>query len=159
MNFKDLSEKKKQQLHDQLLLYAKSIGGEELFFQMVKDIRIEGLELFSDKSTKFRFNGGNISWNKYIYKDTFALFIKALNIEGDILGGLKAKKQKSMLNMLKTLKPIIIKIKPKNMKDGEGFTLSMVETDIKDKAIISLMFKIIFVYPLEFTKEVLDYTS
>ncbi len=159
MNFKDLSEKKKQQLHDQLLLYAKSIGGEELFFQMVKDIRIEGLELFSDKSTKFRFNGGNISWNKYIYKDTFALFIEALNIEGDILGGLKAKKQKSMLNMLKTLKPIIIKVKPKNMKDGEGFTLSMVETDIKDKATISLMFKIIFVYPLEFTKEVLDYTS
>ena len=43
------------------------------------------------------------------------------------------------------------------MKDGEGFTLSIVETDIKDKATISLMFKIIFFYSIDFAKDALAY--
>jgi len=156
MKITDLSDKQKSQLHDEITSYAKSIGGEKVFLQMLEDIREEGVELLADRSTKFRFNGGNMSWNKYIYKDTFALFLDALKSEGDMFDGLKAKKQKSMLNMLKTLKPVIIKVKPKNMKDGEGFTLSIVETDNKDKATISMMFKIVFVYPIEFAKELLN---
>jgi hypothetical protein len=71
--------------------------------------------------------------------------------------GLKPKKQKTTLNMLKTLKPVIIRVKPKNIKDGDGFTLSIVETDIKDNATISLMFKIIFFYDIKFAKDALDY--
>jgi len=156
MKITDLSDKQKSQLHDEITSYAKNIGGEKVFLQMLEDIREEGVELLADRSTKFRFNGGNMSWNKYIYKDTFTLFLDALKSEGDMFDGLKAKKQKSILNMLKTLKPVIIKVKPKNMKDGEGFTLSIVETDNKDKATISMMFKIVFVYPVEFAKKLLN---
>jgi hypothetical protein len=156
MTLTDLSEKQKSQLYEEITFHAKSIGGEKVFLQMIEDIREEGVELLADKSTKFRFNGGNMSWNKYIYKDTLALFLDALKSEENMFDGLKAKKQKSMLNMLKTLKPVIIKIKPKNIKDGEGFTLSIVETDRKDKASISLMFKIVFVYPVEFARELLN---
>jgi hypothetical protein len=157
MNFKDLSDKNKQQLQSEMLSHAKSIGGEDIFLNMIRDVQAEGIELLSDRSTKFRFEGGNMSWNKYIYKDTFALFVEALDMQGDMFDGLKAKKQKSMLNMLKTLKPVIIRVKPKNMKDGEGFTLSIVETDIKDKATISLMFKIVFIYSEEVAREILKY--
>ena len=157
MIFTDLSEKQKTQLHEEITTHAKSIGGEKIFLQMIEDIRKDGgVELLGDKSTKFRFNGGNMSWSKYIYQDTFALFLKALKSEGDMFDGLKVKQQKSVLNMLKTLKPVIIRIKPKNMKDGEGFTLSIVETDNKDKASISLMFKIVFVYDEEFAKKLLS---
>ena len=157
MNFTDLSEKSREQLHEEILSCAQNIGGKNVFLQMIEDIRENGAGLLSEKSTVFRFNGGNISWNKYIYKDTLALLAKAVKAEGDMFDGLKPKKQKSTLNMLKTLKPVIIRVKPKNMKDGEGFTLSIVETDLKDNATISLLFKIIFFYPIGFAKEALAY--
>ncbi len=157
MNFTDLSPKDKKQLHEEIVSHAHNIGGENVFLQMVEDIREAGMILLLEKSTAFRFNGGNINWSKSIYKDTLTLLLEALKSDGDMFEGLKVKKQKSMLNMLKTLKPVIIRVKPKNMKDGEGFTLSIVETDIKDKATISLMFRIIFFEPIGFTKEALAY--
>lgn len=157
MNFTDLSEKNRKQLHEEILSNAENVGGKDVFLQMIEDIKKDGSTLLSEKSTAFRFNSGNISWNKAIYKDTLALLIKAMKVDGDMLEGMKFKKQKSTLNMLKTLKPVIIRVKPKNMKDGEGFTLSIVETDIKDKATISLMFKIIFFYSISFAKDALAY--
>ena len=157
MTFSKLSQMQKEQLHHQITSFATSIGGDAIFFQLLEDIRSSGIELLADKSTKFRFNGGNISWNKYIYKDTFALFIEALDEKKDMFSGLKAKKQKTMLNMLKTLKPVVIKIKPKNMKDGEGFIVSIIETDDKNNANISLIFKIIFLYNIKFSKKLLAY--
>lgn len=157
MNFTDLSEKNRKQLHEEILSNAQNIGGKNVFLQMIEDIRENGTGLLLEKSTAFRFNGGNISWNKAIYKDTLALLFEAIKVDGDMFEGLKPKKQKATLNMLKTLKPVIIRVKPKNMKDGEGFTLSIVETDIKDKATISMMFKIIFFYPISFAKEALAY--
>ncbi len=157
MNFTDLSEKNKQQLHKEILSNAESIGGTDIFLQMIEDIRENRTDLLLERSTAFRFNGGNISWNKSIYKDKLALLLEVVKVDGDMFEGLKAKKQKSTLNMLKTLKPVIIKVRPKNIKDGEGFTLSIVETDIKDKATISLMFKIVFFFPISFAKEALAY--
>ncbi len=157
MNFTDLSEKNKQQLHKEILSNAENIGGKNIFLQMIEDIRENRTDLLLERSTAFRFNGGNISWNKSIYKDKLALLLEVVKVDGDMFEGLKAKKQKSTLNMLKTLKPVIIKVRPKNIKDGEGFTLSIVETDIKDKATISLMFKIVFFYPIDFAKEALAY--
>ncbi len=157
MNFIDLSEKNRKQLHKEILSNAENIGGKDIFLQMIEDIRKNGTNLLLEKSTTFSFNGGNISWNKSIYKDTFSLLLEAVKVNGDMFEGLKPKKQKSTLNMLKTLKPVIIKVKPKNIKDGEGFTLSIVETDIKDNATISLMFEIIFFYPTKFAKVALDY--
>jgi hypothetical protein len=157
MNFTDLSEKNRKQLHEEILSHAENLGGKNVFLQMIEDIRANGTNLLLEKSTAFRFNGGNISWTKSIYKDTLALLFEAVKADGDMFDGLKPKKQKSTLNMLKTLKPVIIRVKPKNMKDGEGFTLSIVETDIKDNATISLMFKIIFFYPIDFAKKALAY--
>ena len=157
MNFTDLSEKNKKLLHTEILSNAENIGGKNVFLQMIEDIREHEASLLSDKSKAFHFNGGNISWNKAIYKDTLALLFEVIKVDGDMFEGLKPKKQKTTLNMLKTLKPVIIRVKPKNMKDGEGFTLSIVKTDIKDNASISLMFKIIFFYHIGFAKEALAY--
>ena len=157
MNFTDLSDREKKQLHKEILANAQNLGGENIFLQMIEDIREGGKDLLSERSTAFRFNGGNISWNKFIYKETLSLLLSAVKIDGDMFDGLKPKKQKTTLNMLKTLKPVIIRVKPKNVKDGEGFTLSIVETDIKDNATISLMFKIIFFYDIKFAKDALDY--
>lgn len=157
MNFTDLSERNREQLHKEILSHAENLGGKNAFLLMIEDIREDGGSLLSERSTAFRFNGGNISWNKSIYKETLALLFEALKADGDMFEGLKAKKQKSMLNMLRTLKPVIIRVKPKNMKDGEGFTLSIVETDLKDNATISIMFKIIFFYPIDFAKKALAY--
>ncbi len=157
MNFTDLSEKNRKKLHEEILSNAKNLGGKDVFLQMIEDIRKNGTSLLLEKSTAFSFDGGNISWNKSIYKDTFALLLEAVKVKGDMFEGLNPKKQKATLNMLKTLNPLIIKVKPKNIKDGEGFTLSIVETDTKNNSTISLMFEIIFFYPIEFAKVALDY--
>ncbi len=157
MKLTDLSEKNRKQLNEEILSHSKNLGGKDIFLKMIENIQENGIRLLAEKSTDFRFDGGNISWDKSIYKDTLALLFEALNADEDIFDGLKPKKQKSMLNMLKTLKPVTIGIKPKNIKDGKGFTLSIIETDIKDNATISLMFKIIFFYPIDFAKEVLAY--
>jgi hypothetical protein len=157
MNFRDLSEEQKKQLHNEILSYSDSLGGKNIFLRMIENIKEEGIILLSERSTKFRFDGGYLSLNKFMYNETLALLVEALKQDGDIFDGLKPKKQKSMLNMLRTLKPIKLRVKPKNMKDGDGFSFNILSEDAKDSTTISLMFKIIFFYNIEFAKKALSY--
>ncbi len=59
--------------------------------------------------------------------------------------------------MLKTLKPIVLTIKPKNIKEGEGFTLAIIDTRDSEKTKISLMFKILFFHNIAFAKKALAF--
>lgn len=59
--------------------------------------------------------------------------------------------------MMKTLKPIKLEIRPKNKADGEGFNLSIIDTSNEDEIKISLLFKIIFFYNINFVKDILKY--
>ena len=59
--------------------------------------------------------------------------------------------------MLKTLKPIVLTIKPKNQKEGEGFKLAIIDTADSEKTKISLMFKILFFHNIEFAKKALAF--
>ena len=161
MNYIDLSIEEKTALHRDILAHATAIGGKNFLLQMIEDVKtVEEDSPLVSKDKHFSFSKGFISWNKVIYKETFDLLLTAIlteEREGDVIKGLKERDQKRVTNMLKTLKPIVITIKPKNLKDGEGFTLPIIDTSDAEKTKISLMFKILFFHNIQFAKKALAF--
>jgi hypothetical protein len=160
MNFNDLSLDEKKSLHTEILSHATHLGGKNFLLQLIEDTkRVEDSPLVS-KDKHFSFAKGFVTWNKVIYKETFDLLLTAIitqEREGDAFKGFKEKDQKRILNMFKTLSPVILTIKPKNIKDGEGFTLPIIEQEEGKDTRISLMFKILFFHNIEFAKKALAF--
>jgi len=160
MNFIDLSPEEKTALHTELLSHATNLGGKNFLLQLIEDVKtVEDSPLVA-KDKHFSFSKGFITWNKAIYKETFDLLLTAIiteEREGDVLKGLKERDQKRVTNMLKTLKPLIITIKPKNIKEGEGFSIPIIDTSDAEKTKISLMFKVLFFHNIEFAKKALAF--
>ena len=162
MNFIDLDKETKEQLHTQILSNAMSIGGKNFFLQMIEDIKKAKPNALLNKSAKFHYLEGSISWKKSIYKDTLTLLFNAMQKEekdGDMLEGLNPRKYKTTMNMMRTLKPIELKVRPKNLKYGDGFDLSILDISQEKKTKVSLMFKIIFFYNIDFAKKALSLST
>jgi len=160
MNFIDLSKEEKEALHTEILANAVSIGGKNFLLQLIEDVKREDDNPLSSKEKHFSFSKGFISWNKVIYKETLDQLFTAIltqEREGDVFAKLKEKEKKRVTNMLKTLKPITITIKPKNQKEGEGFSFSIVDMADEKKSKISLMFTILFFHNIDFAKKALNY--
>lgn len=77
--------------------------------------------------------------------------------DSDFLQTLKPKAKKNTINMMKTLKPVLIDIKPKNELEGQGFSLNIIDSRNEEDIKISLLFKIVFFYNISFAKEVISY--
>ena len=160
MNFHKLEKETKEKLHKDLLSNAMSIGGKNTFLQLIEDIRAIEEEPLLIKIRVLSYAKGKIKWNKSIYKDNHILLLEAIKKEekdGNILVGLTPKKQKSIINMLKTLNPLTFTVKPKNQNDGVGFTFKVIDFRDKENSKIDMMFKIIFFYNIDFAKQVLKY--
>ncbi len=160
MNFIDLSKEEKEALHAELVSHATKLGGKNFLLQLIEDVKRTQESPLVNKDKHFSFSKGFVTWNKAIYKETFDLLLTAIitqEREGDVLKGLKERDQKRVTNMLKTLKPIVLTIKPKNVKEGEGFSLPIIDTSDAQKTKISLMFKILFFHNIEFAKKALGY--
>ncbi len=160
MNFHKLETQTKIKLHKDLLSNAMSIGGKNIFLQLIEDIREIEENPLTLKTRVISYAKGKIKWNKAIYKDTHILLLEAIKKEekdGNILEGLTPKKQKAMTNMLKTLNPLTFTIKPKNQNDGVGFTFKIIDFSDTKHTKIDMMFKIIFFYNIDFAKQVLRY--
>ena len=160
MNFIDLSQEAKIALHAEISSQAAALGSKNSLLQMIEDTKtVESSPLVS-KDKHFSFSKGFISWNKVIYQETFDLLLTAIlteEREGDVLKGLKERDQKRVTNMLKTLKPLILTIKPKNIKEGKGFTIPIIDTSDAAQTKISLMFKVLFFHNIEFAKKALAF--
>ena len=76
--------------------------------------------------------------------------------DGDMINGLKPKEYKITMNMMKILKPITVTINPKDEECG-GFSFPILDTTEPKKTKMSLIFKILFFYNIEFAKEALNY--
>lgn len=157
MNFHKLDTQIKQKLHKDLLSNAMSIGGKNIFLQMIEDLRKIEEEPLINKTRVISYAKGKIKWDKTIYKETYELLLEVINKEDNLLDGLTHKKQKNVINMLKTLNPLTFIVKPKNQNDGVGFTFKIIDSSDKGNSKIDMMFKIIFLYKIEFAKQVLKY--
>ncbi|MFA9373426.1 hypothetical protein [Poseidonibacter sp.] len=162
MIFNDLELETKKELHKELTTYANSIGGINYFLSMLEEIRKEKPNCLLNKTATFPYSQGKISWNKSIYKDTLTLLFSAMRKEekdGDMLSGISTNDYRNTMNMMKTLKPVGLTIRPKNSEDGEGFSFSILDASQSKKTKVSLIFKIIFFYNVDFAKNVLTYEN
>ena len=160
MKFSDLREEEKEAIHQALSNAAEKLGGKNFLLQLIEDVKKEAQSPLHNKEKHFSFSKGFVTWNKALYKETLDLLFTAIlreEREGTLLEGLKPKEQKRVENMLKTVSPVLLTVKPKNMKDGEGFSLSIVKRHETGETEISLLFKALFFYNIEFAKKALSY--
>jgi len=160
MKFNELTDEQQQKLHDEILQNALKIGGKNSFLSMIEDIRATKPNPLLNKTGIFHYSNGRIIWEKAIYKDTLTLLLDSLKKfekDGSLVKGLNPRKYKTTTNMMKTLKPIKIKISPKNKNSGEGFEFPIFDKIDGENSTISIMFKIIFFYNIDFAKKVLSF--
>lgn len=162
MNFNELDVERKNQLHEEVKQFAMSIGGTNVFLQMIEDIKKEKPHALLNKSCVFHFAKAKLNWNKQIFKESLDQLFTAMRKEerdGDMLNGLNPKDYKDTMNMMRTLKPISIKVTPKKEEDLLGFTFSILDTSVEKKTKVSMIYKIIFFYHVDFAKDILTYKN
>ena len=160
MNFNELTLETKNQLHVEVKRLAMSIGGTNVFLQMIEDIKKEKPHALLNKSCVFHFAKAKLNWNKQIFKESLEQLFTAMRKEerdGDMLNGLNPKDYKDTMNMMRTLKPILIKVTPKKEEELLGFTFPILDTSVEKKTKVSMIYKIIFFYHVDFAKDILTY--
>ncbi len=160
MNFNDLDLKTKKELHEEVTQLATDIGGANVFLQMIEDIKKEQPHALLNKSCVFHFSKAKLNWNKQIFKESLTQLFSAMRKEereGDMLNGLESKDHKETMNMMRTLKPITIRVTPKKNEELRGFAFSILDTSVEKKTKVSMIYKIIFFYHIDFAKDILTY--
>lgn len=162
MDFNKLPEITKQQLHDEVLKCANSIGGKNFFLQMIEDIKKEKPSPLINKSGTFHFSKGKVNLSKSIFKETHTLLFDAIRREektGDMLNGINPKEYKSVMNMMRTLSHVQISVNSSDEENNEGFTFDILDTKEEKKTKVTFLFKLIFFYHIEEAKKALNYKS
>ena len=162
MNFKHLEIEQKEQLHKELTSYAQSLGGTNFFLQLIEDIKKEKPSPLLNKTSIYHYSKGKMTWNKAIYKDTLELLHSTIRLEEkdeNFFESLKPRVQKTTKNMMRALKPVTIEVQPKSALEGEGFSLNIIDSSDEENIKISLIYKIIFFYNVDFAKQALTYTA
>ena len=73
MNFNQLNEEQKEQLHKQTMELTENLGGVSFFLQMIEDIKKEKPHPLLNKSCVFHFSKGKLNWNKQLFKESINL--------------------------------------------------------------------------------------
>ena len=110
MNFNQLAEEQKLQLHNQAMELATNLGGVNFFLQMIEDVKAEKPHALLNKSCVFHFSKGKLNWNKQVFKESTNLLFTAMRKEekdGDMLNGLEAKDYKETMNMMRDRKSVV----------------------------------------------------
>lgn len=162
MNFIDLDLKTKIELHKEVMQLATSIGGINVFLQMIEDIKNEKPQALLNKSCVFHFAKAKLNWNKQIFKESLNSLFEAMRREekdGDMLNGVNPKDYKETMNMMRTLKPITIRVTPKKEEELKGFAFSILDTSVEKQTKVSMIYKIIFFYHVDFAKDILTFKN
>jgi hypothetical protein len=136
-----------------------SVGGMNSYLSLIDSTRDTKPNGLMNKTAIFHYPSGTLNWEKSIYKDTLTELFSAMRREekdGDMLNGLKPKEYKNTMNMMRILKPINITVNPKDEKYS-GFSFPILDTSEAKKTKISMIFKILFFYNIEFAKAAIAY--
>ncbi len=161
-DFNALSDEDKKIRHREILQYAESFGGQNLFLHLIEAIRESKPHPLVAVNSEFNMELGSIKWNKVIFNDKLLLLQKARINEtkqNNLLPQKDEKSYKKILNLVRTLKPIVFHIKPKNMEDGRGFFFQIFEIIDKDTTKLNPIFDAIFFCSIENIKRALNYKA
>jgi hypothetical protein len=159
MNYDNLSDEQKQELKQTLNDYASKLGGVNALLTLIENIKKTKPNPLLIKQATFKTDDIIITWEKNIYKDTLTTLFHAIKHEdknNDMLKGLESKDYKNTMTMMKILKPITIKVQPRDNK-YEGFEFPILDTSIAKNTKISFIFKVLFFYNVSIIKKAINY--
>jgi hypothetical protein len=161
-DFSNLSDEQKEQYHRQLNEYAQSIGGVNFFLQLLEAIRETNPHPLTSAHREFVSGTARIKWNKVIFQDKLQLLIKARENEGkngNLLPKKEAKGFKKILNLLRTMKPIVFTVTPAHREEGNGFFFQPLERMSESNTKLNFVFEILFFCSAESAKKILNYKA
>jgi hypothetical protein len=103
---------------------------------------------------------GGISWNKAIFNDKLQVLLKARKNESNqdnLLPKKDEKNYKKILNVVRTLKPIVFQVKPANIDDGKGFFFQAFDIIDENKTKLNPIFDALFFCSVDTVKKILNY--
>ena len=159
MNYDNLSNDEKLQLKELLNNTASKIGGINAFLSLIENIKKTKPNALLNKQAIFKSDDIIITWQKSIYKDTLTSLFNAIKQEdkhGDMLKNLDTKEYKNTMTMMKILKPVLIKITPKD-ESLEGLEFNILDTTIIKNTKISTIFKVLFFDNVSIIKKAMNY--
>ncbi len=161
-DFNNLDDTAKEAYHKQLSESAEAFGGKNFFLQLLEAIRKTRPHPLMAKNSEFRFSRGAIKWNKVIFNDKLTLLMKERVHEserGNLLPDKTDKQYKKVLNLIRTLKPVTFDVIPKNLKDGDGFTLRAFDKIDESTTRLNPLFDAIFFCSIDTVKKILNYEA
>ncbi|MAV75054.1 MAG: hypothetical protein CBD21_02525 [bacterium TMED161] len=156
-NYNSLENGKKQDLKNCLIKHAMSLGGKNRFLSLIESIRLANPHPLMSREACFRFNKGIIKWEKVIFKEKFVLLLtltRGNEKNNNLMPEKGDKNYKTILNLLRTIGPIKFKVKPKNIKDGDGFILHPFDIIDNNNCRINFMFEVLFFLPTKLIKKI-----
>jgi len=161
-DFNNLDDAAKQAYHEQLTAAADALGGQNYFLQLLEAIRKTKPHPLVAKNSEFKFSRGAVYWDKVIFHDKITLLLKVRIKEserGNLLPEKNDSSYKKVLNLVRTLKPITFDVKPKNLKDGDGFRMQAFDIIDENTTRLNPLFDGIFFCSIDTVKKVLNYEA
>jgi hypothetical protein len=156
MKFNNLSHEEKLETQKIVSKCMDTIGGRNHFLGMIEDVKVSLQHPLINKTAKYHYKNGTISWGKQIFKEKIvalkSMFIQ--HSDNNILTIKNKKLNKEIQNCLKTVGKLQFTIIP---NEGEEFIFVPFITISKTNIEASLLFQIIFFDSINNTKRILDY--
>ena len=159
-DFNTLTDEEKKIHHEKLLECANNFGGKNFFLQLLEAIRETKPHPLTAGSCQFSIELGTIKWNKVIFNDKLQLLLKARVNEGEqdnFLPKPDEKNYKKILNVVRTLKPIVFRVTPSLKEDGPGFLFQPFDMVDGNKTKLNPLFDALFFCSVETVKKALNY--
>jgi hypothetical protein len=159
-DFNALTDEEKKLYHEQLLQCANNFGGKNFFLHLLEAIRETKPHPLTAGNSQFTMELGTIKWNKVIFNDKLQLLLKARineSTQDNFLPDPKEKNYKKILNVVRTLKPIVFHVTPAHKDDGPGFFFQPFDTIDEHKTKLNPLFDALFFCSVGTIKKVLNY--
>jgi len=159
-DFNNLTDEEKLHYHTMLLEAAEKFGGKNFFLHLLEAIRESKPHPLTAANCTFTMELGEIKWNKVIFNDKLQLLQKMRTGEserGNLLPSEDAKNYKKVLNLVRTLKPIVFHVKPVNKEDGTGFFFQPFEVIDEKTSRLNPLFDALFFCAIGTVKKILNY--
>jgi len=159
-NFNLLNDEEKKLHHEKILECANNFGGKNFFLSLLEEIRATKPHPLTSGNSEFEMEFGSIKWNKVIYNDKLQLLLKARMNESEqnnFLPEKEAKNYKKILNVVRTLNPIVFHVRPENIEEGKLFFFQPFETVDEKTTKLNPIFDAIFFCSVDMVKKALNY--
>ena len=156
-NYTLLDDSTKKYYKKQITNCAQSLGGKNYFLQLLEVIRATHPHPLMAKDYLFRFTHGTVKWKKVIFKEKVLLLIELFSnktSDENLMPKKGEKRYKTIMNLLRTVGPMELEIRPKNSKNGDGFILHAFDMIDENTLRLNFLFEVIFFLPLNIVKQV-----